>query len=220
MSTAVARTAAAVAAVRPDIDAATLAKANAAIWAALWPAVERDWMLGVRTSTDVQSEAWRRALRDCGIEDDELSEFARQTFVTEERTTHRLYDDAEAFLEAVSGRYPLAIVTNGAGDTQREKLEVVGISARFDTVVISAEVGFAKPDPRIFRLALDALGVAAVDAWHIGDGLDTDVVGARAAGVRAVWVNRSGTPQPDGAVQPDEEIASLADLPDLLGRSG
>jgi putative hydrolase of the HAD superfamily len=70
-------------------------------------------------------------------------------------------------------------------------------TARFDVVVTSAELGVAKPDPRLFLVALDALGVAPAGAVHVGDDLEADVAGARAAGVRPVLIDRertAGTP--------------------------
>ena len=63
-------------------------------------------------------------------------------------------------------------------------LERVGLAARFDTIVSSAVAGVEKPDPHIFHLALDRLGVAPARALHIGDGDATDREGARAAGLR------------------------------------
>ena len=65
-------------------------------------------------------------------------------------------------------------------------------AALVDAVVISAELGVAKPDPAIFRAALDRLGARAADAMHVGDSVEDDVAGARAAGLEAVLVARNG----------------------------
>ena len=217
MSVAIARTAGMVGRVRPDVDAARLEAANLAVWTAYWPEIESDWMLGLRESRAVQLEAWRRALELCGIDDPALTEYAREIFANEERSLHRLYDDAGRLLAAIGRRYPLAIITNGARDSQREKLRAVGIEAAFDVVVISAEVGIAKPDPRIFDLALGDLGVAARDAWFVGDSLRNDVGGAKAASLTAVWLNRTGAPRSAEDPTPDAEIASLDEVLGLLG---
>ena len=66
----------------------------------------------------------------------------------------------------------------------------LGITDAFDTIVMSARVGSAKPDPRIFAIALARLGVEAADAVHVGDSEREDIVGARAAGLRAILVQR------------------------------
>ena len=69
------------------------------------------------------------------------------------------------------------MITNGASDTQREKLGVTGIERVFAAIFISAEVGIVKPDPAIFHLALDKLSVGADAAVYVGDYLHHDVAG-------------------------------------------
>jgi putative hydrolase of the HAD superfamily len=78
-------------------------------------------------------------------------------------------------------------------------------------VVTSADVGAAKPDPRVFERGLDLAGARPQEAVHVGDSLENDVAGARALGIRAVLVARDG-PAPDGV----EAVRSLAELPALL----
>ena len=215
----VSRTAAALAALRPGLDAETLAAANASVWTAYWPEVGSDWTLGVRESRAIQREAWRRSLVACGVDDDELTDRARDTFAREERASHRLFDDARELLRALGTRFPLGLITNGARGSQREKLATVGIAKRFGAIAISAEVGCAKPDPAIFRHALAGLGVAPHEAWHIGDSLANDVGGASVAGIRAIWLNRTAVPRPAGGPEPDVEIRSLDEVEELLAAS-
>ena len=88
----------------------------------------------------------------------------------------------------------------------------IGLAPLLDDVITSAEVGAAKPDPRIFEAALERAGCAAGDSLHIGDSPTGDMAGAAAAGVRAVLLDRSGGGGPDA-------IASLAELPALLSSS-
>jgi putative hydrolase of the HAD superfamily len=103
--------------------------------------------------------------------------------------------------------HALAVVSNW-DVSLHEVLERTGLASRFDAVVVSAEIGAAKPDPEPFRRALAALGAAPGDALHAGDRLDEDVAGARAAGVRAVLVTRAGAGAPDGV----EAVGSLDGL--------
>ena len=70
--------------------------------------------------------------------------------------------------------------------------------------------------PAIFQLALDKLGVEPENVWHIGDSLASDVAGAKASGLTAVWLNRHGAVRKEDDPQPDHEIASLAELLLLL----
>jgi len=78
-------------------------------------------------------------------------------------------------------------------------------------VVTSAEVGAAKPSPRVFVRALAIAGVEPGDALHVGDKVDNDVEGAAAAGIRGVLLQREGDPPPGV-----ESIRSLQELPALL----
>jgi putative hydrolase of the HAD superfamily len=86
-----------------------------------------------------------------------------------------------------------------------------GLLEHVDAVVTSAEVGVAKPGRAIFEHALGLAGVTPGDAVHVGDSLENDVAGARAAGIRPVLVARDGA-EPGGV----EAIRSLAELPALL----
>ena len=110
----------------------------------------------------------------------------------------------------------MALVTNGAACLQREKLAASGLGRYFEAVVISADLGVAKPDPSVFQHALSALGVDSGDAVMIGDSISKDVDGALAAGLGAVWVNRGGCSAPSTPANLIE-ISTLSELPDALG---
>jgi putative hydrolase of the HAD superfamily len=216
----IARTCTGIAAGQPGLDAARLVEANGKAWQSYWPEVEAKWMLGALDGASVSLEVWRRTLRACGCDDESVARLALQTHFQHERETHRLFDDVRDLIEGLrQARLPLALITNGASDTQREKLRVLGIERWFDAVVISGEVAVAKPDPAIFGRALDALGVERDHVWHVGDSLLADVEGAKGAGLAAVWLNRSGRARSTGEAEPDVEIRSLAELPGLLARS-
>jgi putative hydrolase of the HAD superfamily len=113
--------------------------------------------------------------------------------------------DVLARLRAGGAR--LAVVSNW-DVSLHDVLERTGLRPLVDAVVISAELGVAKPDPAIFRAALDRLGAVADGAVHIGDSLEHDVAGARAAGLEAVLVARNGAAAPAGV----RTVASLAEL--------
>jgi putative hydrolase of the HAD superfamily len=112
---------------------------------------------------------------------------------------------ALARLRAAGAR--LAVVSNW-DISLHDVLERTELRALVDTVVISAELGVGKPDPAIFRAALDRLGATAPDAMHVGDSVEHDVEGARAAGLRAVLVARDGADAPEGV----RVVASLDGL--------
>jgi HAD superfamily hydrolase (TIGR01549 family) len=112
----------------------------------------------------------------------------------------RAMPGAVALLEALRPRVKIGIVTNNTLSEQRVKLDVCGLALHIDVLVASQDVGIAKPDPRIFAIALARLGVPAERAVMVGDSWTADVLGARAAGVQAVWFNASGEPCPDPAL--------------------
>jgi putative hydrolase of the HAD superfamily len=113
-------------------------------------------------------------------------------------------------------RRPLALITNGPTEVQRAKVDLLGIGDLIDFVLISEEFGSAKPEPEIFHAALDRMGVDRADAVFVGDSPEFDMAGARAAGLRSVWVNRQGRPWQEEAPAPHRIIRSLDELPDLL----
>ncbi len=112
---------------------------------------------------------------------------------------------------------PLGVVTNGPAEVQRTKIELLGVGDLVDFAIISGEFGVAKPDPAIFRAALDRAGVEPQDAVFVGDSVEFDMAGARAAGIPSVWVNRHGRTWSEAGWEPTWEIRSLDEVPSLLG---
>jgi putative hydrolase of the HAD superfamily len=170
--------------------------------------------------------AYYRAHHDEAVDWTALKDLRRRcaAVVQEHLQTSLPLDDVlEALLAAIRFRaYPevpdvlarlresgarLAVVSNW-DVSLHDVLERTGLRPLVDAVVISAELGVAKPDPAIFRAALDRLGAAAEGAVHVGDSLEHDVAGARAAGLEAVLVARNGAAAPDGV----RTVRSLAEL--------
>jgi 2-haloalkanoic acid dehalogenase type II len=199
------------------LDAARLLQANRVAWRAYWPEVEASWTLGVLDGETVSLETWSRALRSCGCDDNALARLARDAHRRHARDVARLFEDVHEVFSWIWGAgLPLALVTNGASDSQRDALRSLGIEQQFAAVIISGEVGIAKPDPRIFAAAINKLGVQPEDVWHVGDSVETDVMGAKAAGLIPVWLNRRGIIWTEDAPAPDHEIRSLRQLIGLV----
>jgi HAD superfamily hydrolase (TIGR01549 family) len=121
--------------------------------------------------------------------------------------------------DAPKAARPIGIVTNGPTEVQRAKLELLGIDRLADFVLVSEEFGAAKPDPEIFREALRLAEVKPEEAIFVGDSVEFDMAGARAARIPTVWVNRDQRPWTVPGPPPTRQIRSLADLPQLLGVS-
>jgi putative hydrolase of the HAD superfamily len=121
----------------------------------------------------------------------------------------------EALAHARDRGFRTALICN-TGRTPGRVLRVIlgrlGLLDRFDALCFSDELGICKPDPDIFRRALDPLGVRPDEALHVGDRPDLDLEGARAAGLRSVHLRRPGAAEAPA----DHVIPSLRDLPPLL----
>jgi putative hydrolase of the HAD superfamily len=129
----------------------------------------------------------------------------------------RVFDDVPDCLRLLRDRgLTVRVLSNSDGAYQRAKLAGVGLRDLGDSGFYSGELGFAKPDPRIFLAAAAALGLRPEQITYVGDRWDVDVLGAAAAGMRPVWLNRSGVPRPSpgpaAAGLPVAEIGSLAEL--------
>lgn len=211
------RTCEAIAERQPALTANRLLQANSAEWRRYWPEIERHWETGALSGAAIGLEAWRRTLKACGSDDQSLAEFAADLHDRLAAAEHRLFDDAAQAVSAVRARrMAVALVTNGATDTQHAKLDALGIDEWFDAIVVTGEIGRAKPDVEPFRAALGSLEVEAAHAWHIGDSLATDVAGANAAGLTSVWLNRDNQRRREHDPVPDFEITSLRRLTGLL----
>jgi putative hydrolase of the HAD superfamily len=189
-----------------------------ASWEGLWCAFEGDGAEARRLrewAPRYREEAWTRALATQGVEDADLAVELGERFGAERRARHEVFEDAAAALTILGERHSMVLVTNGAACLQREKLAASGFAGHFEAVVVSADVGEAKPAAAPFERALSAVGAEPAAAVMIGDSLGKDVDGAAALGIGAVWLNREGEPRPDG--RPDlVEIDTLADLPQAL----
>ena len=129
------------------------------------------------------------------------------------RNEVELYPDALEALRAIAARWPVASVTNGNADLHR-----IGLGEYFHAAVTARHVGVAKPDPAIFRRAAHYLDVPVESIVHVGDDPELDVVGAKRAGMRAVWLNRHDQPWPLDTLEPDLTITTLAELEPALDR--
>lgn len=134
----------------------------------------------------------------------------------------KLEDDAIPMLEALKAAgYKMAIISNASDDDDVQTLvDNAHIRPYFDLVLSSAACGIRKPNPRIFEIALERLGLQPGQAVMVGDTLGADILGARNAGVYGIWITRrADTPDNrdhDDTIVPDAQIAKLAELPGLL----
>lgn len=101
------------------------------------------------------------------------------------------FADAVDVLCVLRGRgYQLGIVTNGSRESQRAKIKAAKLGELVDVILVSAEEGVAKPEPAIFLMAAERLGVEPTACLFVGDNPSADILGAQSVGMQAVWVRR------------------------------
>ncbi|WP_258111589.1 HAD family hydrolase [Alicyclobacillus sp. SP_1] len=109
----------------------------------------------------------------------------------------------------------VAIVTNGSIHRQKAKISNSNLGDCFDTIIISEEVGFWKPDNRIFELALNKLNVQPEETLFVGDDIEKDIGGCQKANIKGIWFNPYSNKN-DTEIQPFAEINSLDKLLDYF----
>lgn len=157
------------------------------------------------------------ALQELAIKiDDEFKEKLYQTYIsTLLDIPPELNNDVQETLPALFGKYRMAVICNTGvtpGSTLRQLMKQDGILQYFDFLVFSDEVGWAKPNVEIFKYTLENIHMDSQNAAHIGDDEITDVIGAKKAGLTAVWLapDKSWTvPEADYHVKSVKELLTI-----------
>jgi len=127
-----------------------------------------------------------------------------------------LYPYVREVLDVLREHFPLAVVTDAQSPYARAELHKVGLLDYFDPIVVSGDHGFRKPDPRLFRFALDGMGVAAENALYVGNDMRTDIFGAREAGMTTVMFDSDQGTKVHLDCVPDYTITDFRDLLKIL----
>jgi putative hydrolase of the HAD superfamily len=159
------------------------------------------------TYEQLRTESFRRVLAARGVFDPALPRWMVDMWMTARVESVVLHDDVEPELDELERRgYLLGAITNG-----NFPLDQLELARRMAFIVHAEHAGGEKPEPAPFALAMELSGGLPSRWVHVGDSIESDVVGAQAFGLKAVWINRRGYPPPDG-VTPDAELPSLAGL--------
>lgn len=171
----------------------------------------REWVPQFR------KEIWQRALREQGIDDSELAARLGEFFRKRRRELQDHLPGAEEVLRHLrSAGIRIGLLTNGAPDLQREKIETSGLGMYFDAAVVSGEIGTGKPEPVIFHHLLQKLQAEAASSLMVGNSLARDIMGGKRAGLHTCWLALEGEDEPVGLVEPDFTIRSLGELPAIV----
>ncbi len=156
----------------------------------------------------------RRGLAKLGRADEALADRIADAFTKMRRDEYKLYPDAHATVDALrQAGVKLALVTNGAAATQRDKIARFELGHRFDHIQIEGEFGQGKPELAVYRHALEKLGCDACDAWMVGDNYEWEVVAPQRLGMCGIWYDPFDAGVPAHATaKPTRIIKRLAEL--------
>lgn len=174
-------------------------------------ALDRPESVGATTDEERGWAYFDLLLRKAGIEPSEATTAALRE-LKEHHDRDNLWNEVpdgvpQALRGLAAAGVRMAVVSNANG-TVRRLMERLGFLGYFELVVDSAEVGVEKPDPRIFRIALQKTGAAPSETIFVGDVYNVDVVGGRAAGIRVVLVDEAG-------LHPEADCPTVASLAEL-----
>jgi putative hydrolase of the HAD superfamily len=157
----------------------------------------------------VRINRFRYTLEDFNLRNYELANILSEEFAKRTPYKSHLIADTLHVLKNISSRYNLSIITNGFKESQAIKMKHSGIDNYFTHLFISEEVGFNKPDVRIFEHALSVSGTSCAEALMVGDTYETDITGARSANIDQAYLK---------AVHPEDHIATykISKLTELL----
>lgn len=154
------------------------------------------------------------AFSKLGIRNEEVCYSLADSFSTQKQEMIKL---APGSIEVLShfkeNGVIMALITNGASEFQRPKIERFDLAKYFNHILVEGEFGAGKPDISVFVHTLDKLGVTPDKAWMVGDDLKRDILGANEAGIFSVWVDwrNKGVPE-NTSIKPDRIITSISEL--------
>ncbi len=162
------------------------------------------------THEAIRLEAFKRTLQFIEMPDDHLAAHLYALYLKHRFEDIQFFDDVLPVLNALRGHYIMGVLSNG--NTYPERC---GLAGYFQFVVLAQDYGIQKPDPRLFEIAIKCADCTKRQFLHIGDSFQNDIIGAKRAGVRSVWLNRQREDNETGQ-QPDFEISSLRELTEIL----
>ena len=162
------------------------------------------------THEAIRLEAFKRTLQFIEMPDDHLAAHLYALYLKHRFEDIQFFDDVLPVLNALRGHYIMGVLSNG--NTYPERC---GLAGYFQFVVLAQDYGIQKPDPRLFEIAIKCADCTKRQFLHIGDSFQNDIIGAKRAGVRSVWLNRQREDNETGR-QPDFEISSLRELTEIL----
>jgi len=193
-------------------DHTALLAAIDAVSSEFWAEPERAFW-GRQNMIEARRRVALRALAPLGIEQPLAERIADEMTEQKEAQMRPVVGCFETLAALRERGHRLALLTNGCSTFQRRKLARFQLEPLFELLLIEGELGFGKPDRRVFEAALRHFDAEAAQACMVGDNLDADVAGAQALGIRGIWFDAHGTGyRPCERRPPDRVIQRLSEL--------
>ena len=197
------------------VDALALADAVKIARRWFWDDVSRH-----RTERVDMMGAWTKiaanGLERVGAPSPEVAARIAEDYAERRWTVMQLFPGVtEALGRLCAAGVPMGLVTNGDMKQQRRKIEQFDLARFFKVIVIEGEFGAGKPEEIVYRHALERLGIAAAEAWMVGDHIEWDVAAPQRLGLRGIWVDRERTGLPEGSpVRPHRIVREFCEVLD------
>jgi putative hydrolase of the HAD superfamily len=178
-----------------------------------WADLERN-RLGRANPVEASRQIVTLAFERLGLDGGEHVEMMATAYQQRRRDLVTIFPETVEVVETLRARgHRLAMITNGATATQRDKIERFDLARHFDYLLVEGEFGIGKPDARVYQHVLSVLNISADSGVMIGDDLERDVAGPQRAGMMGVWIDRAGLGVPASTqIRPDRIISSLTEL--------
>lgn len=197
-------------------DRDTFAEAHASVYSEIF--TERAKADAIETTC---FERFSRTLKLLGVDEDRaapLAESLRRIHMGRVREVTWAPAPRIDAMKRIARHLRVGLISNfDDSETGHLIMHDTGIRELFDAVIISADTGYRKPNPLIFKKILDLMGLAPADILFVGDTPLDDVAGSKGVGMHSAWIRTRDRELPEGIPAPDIVISDLAELPDALG---
>lgn len=185
-----------------------------------WQNFDESPIYGMQCPFETRALIWNETLIELGVEDDELARRCAEAFQQARLESFECYDDTVETLRTLKGTIPIVLVTNGNLAMQRSKIERCGLEPWLDHIFIGQEVGVSKPKPPIFERAIEAVGREPQECLMVGDNLEKDIQGGKAAGLQTAWILRldGNAPKPSDPTA-DYVVHSMTEVREIIASS-
>ena len=171
----------------------------------------REYIEGRMEKEELRGKRFKMAMDPWGLSDNqELGDVLGQHYILTSPFKTHLFDGAIEVLTELKNRgHRMVVLTNGFEEVQHIKVEKSGLAIFFEQIITSDSMGYKKPHPKAFDIALERVGVEAKDVVMIGDNIEADILGAKGVGIGQIFFNPYATQHQE---EVDYEVKTLHEI--------